>query len=190
MEMNFLEELLQEVEQKEVERDEAYFDLLLLQIKQINNQISYNFSQAEKECSMINSFVLHKNAQLQERIKWLELKLQSFILDKKEKTITLPNGTLKMHKKPDRVEIGDLELFLKKAKPEMLTIIPEQVKPDLNKIKNYIKSKPVPPGIKVIEGKEEFSYKLREESEEENTNGRTKEAGIRTEQASKLRVVV
>ncbi|MDX9712570.1 MAG: host-nuclease inhibitor Gam family protein [Ignavibacteriaceae bacterium] len=190
MEMNFLDELLQEVEQKEFERDEAYFDLLLLQIKQINNQISYNFSQAEKECSMINNFVLQKNAQLQEKVRWLELKLEGFIRERGVKSIPLTNGTLKMHKKPDRVEIGDLELFLKKAKPEMLTIIPEQVKPDLNKIKNYIKSKPVPPGIKVIEGKEEFSYKLREESEEENTNGRTKETGIRTEQASKLRVVV
>ncbi len=58
----------------------------------------------------------------------------------------------------------------------------------MNKIKNYIKSKPVPPGIKVIEGKEEFTYKLREESEEEN--GRTKETGTGAEQDSKLRVVV
>lgn len=188
LEVNFLDELLQEVELKEQEQTEAYFDLLLLQIKQLQNQITYNFSQSEKECSMINSFVLHKNAQLQERIKWFELKLQSFILDKKEKTIALPNGTLKMYKKPDRVEIEDLDLFLKKAKPEMLTIIPEQVKPDLNKIKNYIKTKPVPPGIKVIEGKEEFSYKLREESEEEN--GRTKETGVRAEQNSKLRTAV
>lgn len=185
MEMNFLEELLQEVEQKEGERDEAYFDLLLLQIKQINNQISYNFSQAEKECSMINSFVLHKNTQLQERVKWLELKLEAFIKEKNEKTITLPNGTLKMHKKPDRVEIEDLELFLKKAKPEMLSIIPEQLKPDLNKIKNYIKNKPVPPGVKVIEGKEEFSYKLNGEE-----NGREKETGAGAEQDSKLRAVV
>lgn len=188
--MNFLEEILQEAEIKQEEQTEAYFDLLLLQIKQLTKQIEYNFSQSEKECSMINSFVLHKNAQLQERIKWLELKLQSFILDKKEKTIALPNGTLKMHKKPDRVEIEDLDLFLKKAKPEMLTVIPEQVKPDLNKIKNYIKSKPVPPGIKVIEGKEEFSYKLREESEEENNNGRTKETGVRAEQNNELRVIV
>jgi hypothetical protein len=188
LEVNFLDELLQEVEVKEDEQTEAYFDLLLLQIKQLTKQIEYNFSESEKECSMINSFVLHKNAQLQEKIRWIELKLQSFILEKKEKTIALPNGTLKMHKKPDRVEIEDLDLFLSKAKSEMLTIIPEQVKPDMNKIKTYIKSKPVPPGIKVIEGKEEFSYKLREESEEEN--GRTKETGTGTEQDRKLRVVV
>jgi len=190
LEVNFLDELLQEAELKEEEQTEAYFDLLLLQIKQLTKQIEYNFSQSEKECSMINSFVLHKNAQLQERIKWLELKLQTFILEKKEKTIALPNGTLKMHKKPDRVEIEDLELFLKKAKPEMLTVIPEQIKPDLNKIKAYIKTKPFPPGIKILEGKEEFTYKLREESEEENNNVRTKETGTRTEQNSELRAVV
>ena len=64
MEVNFLDELLKEAEAKEEERSEAYFDLLLLQIKQITKQIEYNFSQSEKECSMINSFVLHKNAQL------------------------------------------------------------------------------------------------------------------------------
>jgi hypothetical protein len=188
--MNFLDELLQMVEIKENEQTEAYFDLLLLQIKQLTRQIEYNFSQSEKECSMINSFVLHKNAQLQEKIRWIELKLQSFILEKKEKTIALPNGTLKMHKKPDRVEIEDLDLFLKKAKPEMLTVVPEQVKPDLNKIKTYIKTKPIPPGIKVIEGKEEFSYKLREESEEEKNNGRTKETGVRAQQNNELRAVI
>jgi len=188
LEVNFLDELLQDVEVKEDEQTEAYFDLLLLQIKQLTKQIEYNFSQSEKECSMINSFVLHKNAQLQERIKWLELKLQSFILEKKEKTIALPNGTLKMHKKPDRVEIEDLDLFLKKAKPEMLTAVPESYKPDMNKIKNYIKSKPVPPGIKITEGKEEFTYKLREESEAEN--GRTKETGTGAQQNNELRAVI
>ncbi|MBS4033513.1 MAG: host-nuclease inhibitor Gam family protein [Ignavibacterium sp.] len=186
MEVNFLDELLQEAEVKEAEQTEAYFDLLLLQIKQLTKQIEYNFSQSEKECSMINGFVLHKNAQLQEKIRWLEMKLEAFIREKKEKTIALPNGTLKMHKKPDKVEIENLDLFLKKAKSEMLTIIPEQVKPDLNKIKNYIKSKPVPAGVKVIEGKEEFSYKLNGE----NNNGRSEKTGAGAEQDLTLRAVV
>jgi hypothetical protein len=134
---------------------------------------------------MINNFVLHKNAQLQEKIRWIELKLQSFILEKKEKTIALPNGTLKMHKKPDKVEIEDIELFLKKAKPGMLTVVPESYKPDMNKIKNYIKSKPVPLGIKVIEGKEEFSYKLNGVND-----GREEETGTGTQQNNELRAVV
>jgi len=52
------------------------------------------------------------------------------------------------------------------------------------------KSKPIPPGIKITEGKEEFTYKLREESEEENNNGRTKETGSRAQQNNELRAVV
>jgi hypothetical protein len=184
--MDFIEEILKEAEQKEEQQTEAYFDLLLLAIRKLSQQIEYNFHEAEKECSMINNFVLHKNTQLQERIKWLEMKLESFIKERGEKTITLPNGTLKMHKKPDKIEIEDLELFLKKAKPEMLTVVPEQVKPDLNKIKAYIKTKPVPAGIKLIEGKEEFSYKLNGEK----SNARKKETGTGAEQDSELRAVV
>lgn len=176
MEMNFLDELLQEVEQKEVERDEAYFDLLLLQIKQINNQISYNFSQAEKECSMINNFVLQKNAQLQEKVRWLELKLEGFIRERGVKSIPLTNGTLKMHKKSDRIEIEDLEHFLKIARKEWLTVIPEQLKPNLLAIKNHIKTRPIPKGVKVIEGQVEFSYSLNKEEENarEETEIRTR----------------
>lgn len=181
MEMNFLEELLQEVEQKEVERDEAYFDLLLLQIKQINSQISYNFSQAEKECSMINNFVLQKNAQLQEKVKWLELKLEGFIRERGVKSIPLTNGTLKMHKKPDRVEVEDLELFLKNARKELVTVIPEQLKPNLSAVKNFIKTRPTPQGIKVIEGKVEFSYSL---NKEEENAGEETEVGTGIKQAS------
>jgi len=181
MEMNFLDELLQEVEQKEFERDEAYFDLLLLQIKQINNQISYNFSQAEKKCSMINNFVLQKNAQLQEKVRWLELKLEGFIRERGVKSIPLTNGTLKMHKKPDRVEVEDIELFLKNARKELVTVIPEQVKPNLAAVKNFIKTRLTPPGIKVIEGQVEFSYSLNKE--EENAREET-ETGTGIKQAS------
>ncbi len=188
MEKNFLDELLEEVELKEEERTEAYYDLLLMNIYQMQKQIEYNFSEAEKQCSYINQFILNKNAVIQEKIRWQERKLEAFINEKKVKTITLPNGTLRMHKKPDRVEIEDMELFLKKAKPEMLTIIPEQVRPDLNKIKNFIKTRPVPPGVKVIEGQEEFSYKLKEESEVEN--GGKKEAGTGAEQNSDFRAAV
>lgn len=176
MEANFLDELLQEAELREEEQTESFFDLCLLQIKQLTKQIEYNFSEAEKECSMINNFVLHKNTQLQEKIKWLELKLEFFIKERNEKTISLPNGTLKMWKRQDRIEIEDSELFMKHSKPAMLTEVPAYFKPNLNFIKNYIKTKPVPPGIKIIEGRTEFSYTL---SKGELENAREKETGTR-----------
>ena len=183
---NFLEELLMEAEEKEDQQTEAYYDLILLQIKKMNRQIAVNFSEAEKECRIITEWALTKNAQLSEKVRFLGLKLQSFIIERKEKTIDLPNGTLKFHKKPDKVEITDLDLFLKHARPQLLNIIPEQIKPDMTKIRSFIKTRPVPPGIKVTEGKEEFTYKLKGEKED----GREKETGIGIEQTAELRAAI
>ena len=182
----FLDELLEEAELREEIRTEEYYDLVLLQIKNLQGQIASNFSEAEKEIQHINNWVLNRNMVLDERCKMLARKLESFIRERQVKTIELPNGTLKMHKKPDKIEIENLELFLKHARPEVLTIIPEQVKPDLSKIKNFIKRKPVPAGVIIIEGKEEFSYKLRTEVE----NGRQEKAGSQAEPASNLRAVI
>ena len=180
MESNFIDEMLKEIEVAEEKQTEAYYDLMLLAIKKYQSEIEHNFEEGNKECQLIQNFVLKKNSQIQERIKWLEMKLEAYIRERGDKTVTLVNGTLKMHKKPNRVEVEDLELFLKKAKSEMLTVIPEQVKPDLNKIKAFIKTKPVPPGIKVIEGTIEFSYKL---NGEENAGEET-EIGTGIKQAS------
>ncbi len=184
---NFLDELINEAEEKEEEQTEAYYDLVLMQIKTLSFQIENNFCEAEKECSLINNWALTKNAQINEKIKFLELKLRAFILERGEKTIDLPNGILKMHKRPDKVEVSDLELFLQNAKPELVTVIPETVKPDLNKIKAYIKTRPVPKGITVILGKEEFTYKIRKDG---NDAREEEETGVRAEQADSIRTAV
>ena len=143
-EESFIDIMIREAEEKEEKQTEAYYDLLLLQIKNFNHQIEKNFSEAEKECQIINNWALMKNAQLNERLTFLELKLEAFIKERGEKTIDLPNGILKFHKKPDKVEITDLGVFLKSAKPELLTVVPETVKPDLNKIKQFIKTHTIP----------------------------------------------
>lgn len=107
------------------------------------------------------------------------MKLEAYIRERGDKTISLCNGTLKMHKKPDRVEIEDLELFLKNARKEWLSVIPEQVKPNLLAIKNYIKTRPTPQGVKIIEGQIEFNYSLNKE--EENVGEETQiRAGLKS----------
>ena len=182
---NFLEKLLAEVEQKEEAQTEAYFDLVLMQIQSLNEQIARNFDEAEKQCKYINDFVLNKNTVISEKIKFLELKLKAFIVERKEKTIELPHGFLKMHKKPDKVQITDMELFLSKA-DKILYTSQEELKPNLNKIKEFIKKRPVPPGVTVIPGKEEFSYKIKGEQ----NDGRSEEIGAGAEQSHELRIVV
>ena len=78
-----------------------------------------------------------------------------------------------------------MEVFLKNARPELLTVIPESVKPDMNKIKSYIKTHPIPSGVTVIEGKEEFTYKLKGVN-----NGRAEETGVGVEQSPSIRATV
>ena len=153
MNENFIDDLIKEAEEKEEQQTEAYFDLLLLEIKRLNSEIEKNFTEADKEAAMIKNWALTKNSKLQNRIDWLALKLEAFIRESKEKTIELANGVLKMHKKPDKVEITDMDLFLKHARSELLTVVPEQLKPDLNKIKAWIKSRALPKGVSITKVK-------------------------------------
>lgn len=55
-----------------------------------------------------------------------------------------------------------MEIFLANANSQMVTVVPETVKPDLTKIKAYIKmSTKIPEGVTLIEGAEKFSLVLR-----------------------------
>ncbi len=184
--MDFIQTLLDEAELKEERQEEAYYDLLLLEIQNLSKEQEKNFTTANKEIELINNWVLKKNLPIQEKIERLERKLEMFIKEKGVKTIDLAHGILKLHKKPDKVEITNMDLFLQNAKAEMITIIPEQIKPDLNKIKAYLKGHyAVPLGITVMQGQEEFSYKLKEEE----TVGK-EETGTNTEQAERNRIAV
>ncbi len=75
---------------------------------------------------------------------------------------------MKLRAKPDKVEITDLELFVKSATKDLVIIKseeikPEEIKPSLTSIKNWIKmTSKVPDGVAVIEGKTEFKLTLKE----------------------------
>lgn len=167
-ETNFLDELLAEAELKEEKRTSAFFDVIVMEVAKLEEEISNNFTEMEKEIEIIKDWTLKRNSIFQERVNFLKLKLESYIREEGKKTIDLPHGTLKIRKMPDKVEITDLNLFLSKATAEMLTVIPEQVKPDLNKIKSFIKmTTKVPEGVMLIEGKEEFKLTLKTNSKEE-----------------------
>jgi hypothetical protein len=172
---NFIDEILREAEEKEQKLSIEFADLTLIEISNLEKQIQTNFEQAAREREIIKNWALSRNSSLASRVEFLSKKLEVFIKETGEKTINLPNGILKMHKKPDRIEVDDLELFLKNARPEWLTVIPEQAKPNLVAIKNHIRTRPIPKGVKVIEGEVEFSYKLNgEENAGEETQIRTR----------------
>ncbi len=183
----FLDDLLEEVEQKEEQQTEVFIDLLLLQIRELQLEIAGNFDNADKEIEIIKNWALAKNTSLQERITRIERQLEQFIREANKKTIDLPNGILKVRKSPDKAEVEDINLFLSRAGAELVSIIPEQIKPNLKGIKSFIKmTQKVPEGVRVIEGKEEFSYIIKTEEKDVGE----KEAGTGVEQTGELRAVV
>lgn len=159
---NFLDELLAEAEVKEEKQTAAFYDLLILEVSKLEAEIAVNFEEAKKEVEIINDWALNHNSAIQEKVDFLKLKLEAYIREESKKTISLPHGELKIRKMPDKVEITDMDLFLAKANSQMLTVIPETVKADLNKIKAFIKtSTKIPDGVSVVEGTEQFKLTLR-----------------------------
>lgn len=183
--MNFIDELIQEAEANEQKINYATVDLMLIELKKLQSEIAFNFEESAREREIIKNWVLKKNSKLVERSEWIERKLEAFIKEENKKTIDLPNGVLKYHKKPDRVEIVDLDIFLKSADKSMFTVVPESSKPSLELIKNYIsKTGKLPKGVERIQGLQEFSYKLKE------TDNGKKETGAGDRPAESLRIAL
>lgn len=160
---DFIDELLIEAEEKETELTLAHYDLIIMEIIELQSRIEKTFKETEREIEIINDWALTRNSKSQDKIEFLNKKLEAFIRNGNEKTIELCHGTLKIRKKPDKVEIKDLELFLQKANQQMLTVVPETVKPSITGIKAFMKMSSLPPeGVEVIVGKDEFTLKLKE----------------------------
>jgi len=161
----------------------AVADLTIMQIQSLKLDVAHLTQEAEKEIQIIREWQDRQLLPILKEVEYLERKLHDFITLKDAKTIELAHGVLKLHKKPDRVEIADMDLFLKSATPEMITIVPEQIKPDLNKIKAFIKSQYIPEGVEIIPGEREFSYKIKE-----HKNERKEKTGSSVESADADRI--
>jgi hypothetical protein len=184
---DLIEELLQEAEQEERELHLAHVDLMLSEMRKLEVAIASKFAQAEEEKKIIDEWAISRNVKLQEKSDRIVTQLKLFMesQDAEVKTIDLPNGKLLRRKTPDKIEIVDLEKFLINADKSMVTLQPEIVKPNLNKIKAYYKmTLKLPEGTKLIEGEEKFNIKLNE------VNNGTKETGTGVEQTEAYRDVV
>jgi len=159
----FIDDILAEAEVKEADEALAYYDLVVKEVARLESEIAVVTSNTNREVAIIKDWALERNVKFFDRIEFLQLKLEAFIRAQDKKTIELPHGTLKLRAKPDKVEITDMELFLKSATKDLVIIKPEEIKPSLTNIKKWIKmTSKVPDGVAVIEGKTEFTLKLKE----------------------------
>jgi len=162
---DLIEELLQEAEEDEKKLHLAHIDLMLVEMRKLEEAISSNFAQAEEERVIISEWALVKNEKLQQKADRITSLLKLFMesQDEEIKTIDLPNGKLTRRKGSDKIVIVDMEKFLQNANKSMFTLQPEMVKPNLTKIKAFYKmTLKVPEGTELIEGEEKFNIKIKE----------------------------
>jgi hypothetical protein len=175
---DFIDTMLAEAEAVELQQRQAYYDLVAVEMKRIFHEIEKNFEVAEKEKALIDSWYLQRSAKQQERIDFLALKLKSYLEKLDQKTLEMPNITLRFRKQPDKIEVVDVAKFLEHADQSMLNLVPESASPSISKIKAHVKMTggKLPKGCRRIFGEEAFSYKLKYEESEDN--GKTDETGI------------
>ena len=188
--VSFMDQIVKEAEEKEQKLNREMADLMLLEIRNLQEEIEQTFEQAERERNIIKNWAITKNSKLTNRIEWISKKLELFLKEEGVKTLDLAFGTIRFRKQPDRVEIVDDEMFLNNATSNILTIVPESAKADMNKIKAFIKQTGrIPQGCELIQGTTKFSYKINNHKEAE-VNGTKKEIRTGSKQTSKLSVVI
>ena len=165
-ELNFLDELLLEVEAKEQKLQLAHVDMVLKEISDLNSDISRIFTQAEEERRIITEWAISRTAKLNDRVDWLTQKLQAFMDTEypAARTVDLAHGQLLRRKQVGKLVVENLEEFMKNNNlSELTSISPEVIRPDLAKIKAFYKmSRKIPLGTTLIESTDKFSIKLKD----------------------------
>ena len=171
---SFIEELLEEAQLKEKKLEQAHVDLILLEIRNLNNQIEQTFEQANREREIIKAWALKQNSRLISKVEFLERNLELYMREENLKTLQLAHGEVKLRKSPDRYEITDISEFLKHADPSTLDEYPATVKPNLTKLRSFIsRTGRMPKGCSQIEGDVKFHYKIYKEDMNEQPETET-----------------
>lgn len=161
--MNFIDELLLEAENAEetqrLEVDKLRADQLLMAVQVLETQMDDVNKIADEEIKLIEDYRRSEGDRLQRKRNWLSWNLEQFMRSTDLKTLKLPHGVLKLRAGRDKVEVQDVDTFLKSPDGQkFLRVIPEQYQPDLNSIHEHIKKTgEVPTGVVLIPGEVRFS---------------------------------
>ncbi len=162
--MNFMDELLAEVEEKEEKRklelDRLRADQLLAAIGTLEKRADEINELADNEVKLIEEYRSVELTKIQKKISWLAWNLDQFIRSAGEKTINLPHGSLKLRLGRDKVTITELQQFLDvPSNHKYLKTIPESYEPDIQAIHDHIKATGhIPDGVDMKPAETKFSY--------------------------------
>lgn len=140
---------------------EIKFDTYLWIIRQKEKELNKYKSIAEESISRTQLWLERKEKNFNNTIGFLSNQIKYYLKSSGIKTLSLPNGTIGLRKRPDILEIANEELFYENAKVEFLRHTPENYEPDLIAIKKYIKeTSELPKGVILKSQEAKFYYKL------------------------------
>ena len=124
--MTFIDELLAESEQRELQMNKLRADQLLMAIAILEGKMDDVNKLADDEIQIIESYRESELTKLEKKRSWLAWNLEQFIRSTNDKTIKLPHGAIKLRLGRDKVEVTNLDAFMKQA-PTLgfLKIVPE-----------------------------------------------------------------
>ena len=93
-EKSFIDSLIENAERKEKRLEQSLLDLILIEIRKLEDQVEKNFDTAAQEREIIKNWALERNNMLSSRIGWLSKKLELYLKEEELKTLDLPNGTI------------------------------------------------------------------------------------------------
>lgn len=118
-------------------------DWQVRRLVRLRRRMAENEATAASEIQVIRTWLAEENARLQRSAAFFEQSLTAFhqqLLDDdpKRKTVSLPAGTLKARKHPDRVDVVDVDLFVRWAQAEKPELVRTKVEPDKTAIKKLL----------------------------------------------------
>ncbi|TAK54027.1 MAG: hypothetical protein EPO24_13600 [Bacteroidetes bacterium] len=112
--MTFIDELLAETEQRELQVNKVRADQLLMAITILEGKMDDVNKLCDDEMQIIESYRESEIAKLEKKCSWLAWNLEQFIRSTNEKTIKLPHGAIKLRLGRDKVEVSNMEVFLRR----------------------------------------------------------------------------
>lgn len=143
---------------------EIKFDTYLWIIRQKEKELEKYRSISEESINRTQLWLERKEKNFTSTISFLCNQIKYYLKSNGIKSLSLPNGTIGLRKKPDTLEIANEELFYENAKVEFLRHTPESYEPDIKAIKGYIKqTSELPKGVILKSQEPKFYYKLTED---------------------------
>ena len=153
-------------------------DWQVRRLARIRRRMAENEALAAAEIALARKWCQEENAKLERTASFFEQSLTAFHAqllesDAKRKTVSLPGGTLKARKHPDRVDVVDADLFVRWAQAEKPELVRTKVEPDKSAIKRLLGAGPsagerglalvdpatgeAAPGVVLVEGETSFA---------------------------------